>query len=269
MNIAIGITSFNRKEYLQAMVDSLRRSRGIERCAIRVYDDCSSDYDKETLRELIPEATEIVRRDTNMGSDRNIRQMYIDFLKTTDDVFVAIDSDLLFNPTWIEFIEKYFPKTDGIMSLYNSAMHATIGKVQIEDVIFAEKEHVGSAAVVMSRDVVQMIADNIPAGDAYDWRWSKYLRKTEKRLLVSDISYIQHVGLHGYNCDGSCSVEFGLNFYPEDVKDRKIVIDFFQELLLAKDKQIASMYRSIEYNLGNLLLLPIKLPYQFIKKLSK
>ena len=231
MNITIGITTYNRLHYLKKMSQSLHASHNLATCNIRVYDDCSVELGIEDLQNLFPDAKEIVVRPENLGPCENMRQMYIDFLNTGDDLLVAADSDLIFHPDWISFVLRYFPYTDGILSLYNSVLHKAKKEVRIERTKFLQKMHLGSAGVVMHRDIVQEIVDNIPQTKGYDWMWSSYFKKTGKKLLVSKISYIQHIGVQGYNCDGIKTLEFGLDFYPGNEINERYVRDFQQEAL--------------------------------------
>ena len=176
---------------------------------------------------------------------------------------------MLVHPRFLEVVSCYLPNTDGVLSLYNSAMHPANRPVEIDGLACVEKEHVGAAAVAMSREVVRAIVTHVLPGKAYDWRWSKYLRDNGKRILVTRDSYVQHVGMHGYNCDGGRSVDFGLNFYPENLIDLQIATNFLQELLVAKDKHIEELYRSVSYNLGNLFVLPVRGTYRIIRRLIK
>ena len=202
-----------------------------------------------------------------MGADRNAYQMFVDFLETGDDVLVSADSDLLFRPDFITFIQTQLNNTDGFISLYNSAMHDSFRELEIDGITYVEKKEVGAAGSVMTRDIIQMIVDNIPPGKAFDCRWADFLHKSGKRLLVTRDSYIQHMGLEGFNCNGSTSVDYGLNFYTSDLDDQKVMADFFQQLLTAKDHKIQSLYRSVQYNLGNAFVLPFTGIYHFLKHL--
>ena len=258
MKIAVGIATFNRLNYLQITAHSLANCVGVADCAVRLYDDCSNEYGLDTLQKLFPDARTIVRREANLGADRNMYQMYKDFLNTPDDVLLTLDSDMLMRTECFDVIRQVLPHTDGILGLYNSAMHPAGKQLAVGDMQCVEKEHVGAAAVAMTRDIVAKIVENVLPGKSYDWRWSQYLRDQKLRIIVTHDSYVQHIGLHGFNCDGGRSVDFGLNFYPDQAADQKIAVDFLQELLIAKDSHIEYLYRSIAYNLGNIFVLPVR-----------
>ena len=234
MKISIGITTYNRKKYLLKLQQSLCMSQSIDSCNIRIYDDCSTEYTNIDLKQLFPTAVEIVRRTENMGADENLRQMYVDFLATGDDILVTMDSDLICRPDWINFTKQYFQHTDGILGLYNSAFHKAIAKPVIHNQEFLEKAHIGAAGSVLHRDVVYEVVSSVPPTIGYDWAWSSFLRRQGTRILVSKTSYVQHIGLLGYNCNGLSICEIGLNFFPISEVNKKFLDDFKQEALLLK-----------------------------------
>ncbi|MGV3487574.1 MAG: glycosyltransferase family 2 protein [Tuberibacillus sp.] len=230
MKITIGITTFNRKEYLKRLEQSLSLVDGLESCPIRLYDDCSTELSIEEIESLFPHATDIVRRSENLGPDRNLRQMYVDFLATNDDVLVTMDSDLICRPDWIIFTKKYFPLTEGVMSLYHSRLHPPTRRLKLNGTVFYEKNHIGAAGSMMSREVIEGIIRHIPPGDSFDWAWSDFLRRKGIPMLVSRESYFQHLGVQGFHCDGISTVDVGLNFKPIHSLNRQFLAESRKEL---------------------------------------
>ncbi|MDR6123327.1 glycosyltransferase involved in cell wall biosynthesis [Bacillus sp. SLBN-46] len=231
MKVTIGITTFNRKKYLVKHQQSLNLSQNIDSCNIRIFDDCSTELDIADLKSLFPNAVTIIQRDKNMGPDRNLRQMYLDFLTTQDDILVTMDSDLICRPDWLNFTEEHFNHTKGIMSLYNSRLHRPMKKLKINKNVFLEKNHIGAAGSIMSREIINEIVKNLPPSDSFDWAWSNFLRSKGIPLLVSNESYFQHIGLQGFNCDGIKIVEYGLNFNPTHEKNQKFITEYQQEYI--------------------------------------
>lgn len=229
MKITIGITTFNRINYLEKLAQSLYLSKQLECCNIRIYDDCSTEYALAELKQLFPNAAEIILRETNLGADENMRQMFVSFLETSDELLIILDSDLLCRPDWVSFINGHFGYTDGILSLYNSAFHRPIRRVAVNGTYFFEKEHVGAAGTVIDRETVQDIVTKIRCADGYDWAWSALQRRQGKRLLVSAESYFQHIGLKGHNCDGLSTFDFALNFKPVHAANQQFLADWLQE----------------------------------------
>lgn len=269
MKITVGITTFNRLGYLKQMRQSLYASWGLERCHIRIYDDCSSEFTGADLLNMFPEAKDLIKRKTNLGSCGNMRQMYLDFLQTGDDLLVTADSDLLFRPDWIDFTVENFQYTDGIMSLYNSALHGDIKETVINGVEFVEKEHLGAAGVVLGREIVKEIVNNVPACTGYDWAWSAYLRQRNIRLLAAKESYVQHIGLVGEHCDGFATIDVGLNFYPLNKINEQLLVEFFQTALTQVRGNIRQVYNTSEFKAGRCLVFVLVQAKKVRKRLKK
>ncbi len=246
MKITIGITTFNRRELLQLTASSLARSASLDSCRIRVYDDCSDQLTTDEIRNMFPIDVDIIQRERNLGSSENIRRMYVDFLETGDDVLVNCDADLLFRGDWIKIVTTLLPHTDGILSLYNSALHPSMGELRILETPVIEKEHLGSAGTVFSRDIIVEIVRNVPSTRGYDWAWSHFLKNEGKRLLCIKDSYIQHVGLVGVNC-GRGIVDYGLGFIPQDDWTTQRNFEFNERLLEAMSRMIDE-YKAFIYS---------------------
>lgn len=228
LKITVGITTFNRFEYLKKLQKSLYLTDHIDSCAVCIYDDCSTEISVADLYQLFPHATEIIRRNTNLGPDRNMRQMFVDFLDTDSDILVTMDSDLICRPDWLNFTLEHFEHTNGIMSLYNSVWHKPTAKLIINGQVFLEKQHIGAAGSIMHKSVVQEIISALPPSDSYDWAWCALLRRSNKRILVSSESYFQHIGLLGANSN-DIAPELGLHFNPVHDVNRMILNEYFRE----------------------------------------
>lgn len=233
MKITIGITVYNRLDYIRKMCLSLRQSVGLEHCSIRIYDDCSTEFSMEELKKELPFVTEIKRRERNLGSDLNIQQMYRDFLETGDDVLINCDSDMIFHRDWINKIRELLPCTDGVLSCYNSALHIPVENLTINNENMVRKDTIGSAGTAFTRDIVQSIINNVKPSYKYDWDWSRYLSTIGVRLLVTELTYIQHIGIVGQNCDAAQIVDYGLNFFPTDEDTLRFNVAFFEQVVLA------------------------------------
>jgi len=239
MKIFIGITTYDRPEYMEKMIASLSASNHVDLCSVNVFDDCSPHWDLDYLKEIFPEGTNIMRNNENMGSDENIRKMFIHFLQSDEDVLIAADSDLIFHPDWIQFTLSNLPKTDGIFSLYNSVCHPVINDLD-HDPIFVEKEHMGSAGVVMTKDIVRQIIENVPESAYYDWDWSRHLFNNNIRLLVTEKSQIQHLGVHGYNNEGPLA-DVGLGFVPGSTNNEKWNMETLESIIKIQRKELSKV----------------------------
>ncbi|PJJ67826.1 glycosyltransferase family 2 protein [Chryseobacterium geocarposphaerae] len=237
MKFCVGITTYNRLDLIERMSSSLNTSNDIELCNIRIYDDKSSEISLDDIKSAFPNAKEIIVRDKNLGADRNMYQMFLDFLDTQDDYLFVADSDLIFHPEWFLFFKRY--SHFDILSLYNSVSHKVMGTVN-EEII--HKLHIGAAGTIFKRNIVKEIIENVPPSRSYDWDWSNFLVKKGYHLNVSKRSYVQHIGIIGTNNDGGSVIDFGLNFLPGNAINEKYLIDFFQHALISKDEFIKYSY---------------------------
>jgi GT2 family glycosyltransferase len=79
--VTIGIPTYNRRDLLQIMAASLYESDLSTNHHIRIYDDGSTEYNACELREMFPTAVSVVRNKVNIKADKNIYQIYYDFVK--------------------------------------------------------------------------------------------------------------------------------------------------------------------------------------------
>jgi glycosyltransferase involved in cell wall biosynthesis len=259
LDVTVAITTFNRGEYLEKMRRSLRETTDLETAHIRVYDDCSTDYDKAYLQTMFPDAKSIMRSKRNVGCDENLLRAMEHFLTTNDDVILIADSDIIFNPEWLVFLRQHFLLTDGIMSLYNSCLHPPLEHLTLNGTPFERKEAIGAAGTVMSRSIVQIIARSLGKAAHIDWKFSDILQTRGARLLVSQRSYVQHIGIHGKNNLG-VRTDFGLNFLPGIKTNEEIMIAYTEELLTMISQAPESLVpkSDLNYRVGKMVLDPIR-----------
>lgn len=238
MTLTIGITTYNRLNYIKYMAQSLNNSKDIYKCNIRVYDDNSNEFTCNLLEQLFPLNKQILRRERNLGADFNMYQMFSDFLSTQDEALFIADSDLIFNPDWLLKIKLFFNYTDGVLSVYNSVNHEATSKILIDGYTFLLKKHIGAAGTILQRNIVELIIKNVPLSFSFDWDWSNYLVNEGLRLMVLEESLVQHIGVTGENNNGQWGIDFGLNFYPGNTNNEKVLIHFFQESIINQNKFI-------------------------------
>lgn len=231
IKLTIGITIFNRTNTLKRMIRSLFSSNlnlaGIE-WTIRVYDDCSTEYGENDVRSMFPVEVDYYRHDRNRGSDYNIGYMYRSFLETGDDVLFNCDSDLVFDKDWVDALLKYLPKTDGVLSLFNTKSH----KSSEIDGDLCKKEDIGSAGTAMTRKTVEIICNNIgekESGSSLDYNWSALFGKMGKKIYCTTRSYVQHIGIDGFNSSGGM-FDIGDGFVVDGSVNGQILGDVLYEM---------------------------------------
>lgn len=229
MRVTIGIPTYNRKEILKIMAASLKQSELGALCHIHVFDDCSNEFERDYLNRLFPSASSILINSKNLKSDRNIYQMYRDFLKSEDDYFFNADSDLIFNTDWLTKALKLIDRTDGILSLFNSNGHASIQTVDSDLCI---KSSLGSAGTFFTRQRVEEIMtyfDSIEKVKGFDWQWSDYFNQRGIRLFCVNQSLVQHIGYQGQN--SNIYFDYGRNYQITHIQEGQIINDVFEKFL--------------------------------------
>lgn len=259
--ITIAVATYNRIDYVRIISKSLTECKLIDSCNIRIYDDCSSELTLNDLAAIFPQAREIIVREKNLGADRNMHQIYKDFLRTEDDLLVVIDSDLICNPYFIEFVNENIDRTDGMLSVYNSISHEPLYEL---DETFLIKAHVGSAGTVFKREIVSLIVENeqLDFRVRYDWEWSAYLSNAGIRLFVSRESMVQHIGLCGQNCNGILTVQIGHNFRPVSGVNYDAALAAYEMIIENYRHMTLSNYdvfkKTKDYRIGQALLSPLR-----------
>ncbi len=229
--ITIGITTFNRLSTLRRMAASLYDSDLPYPYSIRIYDDASTDYNIDELREIFPDAKTIHKHTENWGADANTLYMYRDFLKTDDDIFFNADSDLIYNTKWMVDGVDLLDKTDGVLSLFNTSTHASCWC----DDVFCIKSDLGAAGTMFRRDNLQRFLDyyeknnegNIE-NEGIDFYWSRYFKMIGVRLLATKVSLVQHIGFDGYNSSMDC-FDYGTGFKVDSILNGQLVNDSLEE----------------------------------------
>jgi len=230
MKIFLAITTYNRKQTLEKMAKSFREANIID-CEIVVFDDCSTEFNSIYLSKLFPSARIVVNSE-NIGSDNNICSIYKYFLKTDADILYSLDSDLIFHPDFVEKGICLLAETDGVISLYNSFMHPSFDCINTENEKLLLKKHVGSAGVIFMRNIVEKIIENVQPSRSFDWDWSAFLEKNDIRIMVSEVSYIQHIGFMGYNTTHTFEMDYGRNFFPVTETNVDILLELLETSLI-------------------------------------
>ena len=244
--ITLAVATHNRKHILEKMIQSLYLTDIGSNTNIRIYDDASTDFDEDFLRKAFPDSKSITRNPVNLGPSKNMHRIFTDFIAHDDHILILTDSDLIFNREWLSIVERIIDHTDGVMSLYNSALHTDIlEKIQIKNINMLNKKTIGGAGTVFKKDIIKKIVSELPPSNTYDWDCSEYLVKSGIRLLVTERSYVQHIGIVGFNSgnyfggDRSGSLcDYGINFIGGNEYNEKVQGEFFNELLQIYTKEI-------------------------------
>jgi hypothetical protein len=248
---------------LKIMAESLYASHPLPSCNIRVYDDCSTEYGIDELKAIFPAAASIKRNEQNIKADKNMYQMYANFLTSSDDYFFNADSDLLFYPDWLNSALELIQETDGILSLFNSVVHP-VGKIVNERLCV--KGHIGAAGTLFTRGRLEELMDRFPDIEeikAFDWQWSEYFYNKNIPIYCVNNSLIQHIGYAGQN--SKAFFDFGRNFTLVSISQGQIINDVFEQFLTGlleyqnkEQERLLKLDNSLMYHLRRILVLALK-----------
>lgn len=200
-NIMFGICTYNRKNIVELSSSSLARIKDKDQADVFVFDDHSTEYDAAFLRKLYPFAKSIVVSEKNTGANTNSIKMIKSFLSSSYDWLFIADSDLLFCESIMSVIhcciqEFNCKKYKGVVSLFNTYTHPV---TEVIDELLARKDEVGAAGVLVNRETAKLIVDSVDDRSAFDVQFSKTLIEKGYDILCTNKSYVQHIGIEGYN----------------------------------------------------------------------
>ncbi|MDR3256228.1 MAG: glycosyltransferase family 2 protein [Endomicrobium sp.] len=269
MKLMIAIPVYNRKKYLEITAKALYECSNINKTAIKIFNDYSTEFDNNYLEHLFNKYnTEVINREKNFRADRHTYRIMLDFLKTDNDVLFICDSDLLLRPDTVDYIFDNFTRTDGFLGLYNSDLHRDL----YFDGEFVYKEDVGFAGICISRLLLQkFVLTQKERPRSMDFKLSSFLIKNGIRLMVPKNCYVQHIGFDGQNCNSS-SVEFSTNFIPLSEFNKEITNKMLPIVLKKQAAMIKYLLFEDKYKKhGFMLHQPHKyfIQKQTVKKLSK
>jgi glycosyltransferase involved in cell wall biosynthesis len=223
----LSLTTFNRLGYLTQSVSSLMNTAFTVPTTLRVFDDHSEDPMILELFRSIPKMQnlemEFYTNTRNLGCDLNVNQAIKKSFEFCDDKFVVVlDSDGLYNPNWLSFLNRKINELQdekiAAISIFDTPSHEVIGEYD-EDL--NEKRNVGGFAVAINRDVYDKVDPNVilegHSTFCWDWQFIKRAEEMNYKRLCSKKSYAQHIGAYGVHSNGS-KFDFANNFtYEGDI----------------------------------------------------
>ena len=263
MKLMIAIPVYNRAKYVDIVAKSLSECKLIEQADVRVYDDCSSEFDISYLEEKFKSVNaKIKRRSTRSPcTENNAFEMMTEFKMSDNDVLLICDSDLLLRPDALEFLHNNFKLTDGFMSLYNSDLHLTVKKGTLFDL----KINVGFAGMCLSKEIVSLVLEhkNPLFGDL---KISKIIFENNIRVLVPTNSMVQHIGISGKHGSLSRGMDYSSSFEPISEHNKKVISELAPVIAKAQTAFIGKLLFEDKYRIhGFLLHQPLR--YLFIKRM--
>ena len=273
--IMLAMATYNRKEVLERTIVSLTQVKNIEDVDIFIFDDCSTEYTKEDLKKMIPFAKQIVVRENNLRADRNMYQIHQDYINSNYDILLQVDSDVIFHKNFIEIIKSILSTQTKypVFSLYNSSNHPFVenrNPLEINKIIFKEKHSIGGICVLFTdKNILKNILENIPKerkSFAYDWYWSHKLQEKGTPVMVSEQSFLQHIGVEGQNNKEIKGIDIGLYFTPTNTNDLEFLLHHY-EIVISNFAKQNDKY--VFFSRNNFFIKCVITIYRFIKSFKR
>ena len=229
INKTLVFTTKNRYGYVRLLAESLEWMKVYEHAHIHVFDDGSTDFDIEDLKDWFPYAQ--IHESDHRHADMTTRHAFEWFEnESEDDILINIDSDTMLHPDWNDFIDTHIGRS-GVLSLYHSG--AKYHKSVNCDDVSCEKKSTGAMGIVMTRHVMEDMLHNMHDAEhkaaAFDWGFVNYFEKKGIKIIVPKNSLALHYGMYGAHGSGN-HVEVANTFdftpFPEVItKKAKAFLD--------------------------------------------
>jgi Glycosyl transferase family 2 len=222
VKIALGVPTFNRRQFVELHAKSLCASRLPSERIIIVLDDASTEYGAEYLQSLFPKGSDVRRRASNSGAaDYAIRNVMELLLSTDADAMMILDSDMLVAEDFLEVGTQLLPQTDGILSLFNTPSHPAYGFREP----FVLKKTIGSAGTLWRRDVAEKMFASVAPGFKWDWRFCAFLTDAGYEICVTRNSLVQHLGFAAGENSKPLSGDYGTGFSDNDSRGGYAILE--------------------------------------------
>ena len=220
MDLVVGLTCFDRFDRFQKCVRSLSRASGTFRTII--FDDASLEISHAFTRDHLPKAEIYKARSPSGRADFAIFKLMKILVERGGEFNMLLDSDMVVDPHFFEWLGNNVERSDGVISLFNTASHPTLADFGE----LLQKRSIGSAGAVFRRDILQRIVSEVPPSGRYDWDWSKFLNdELGVRILVSKRSFVQHLGLTTGQNSGVFLGDWGDGFVGFDRDNLSSILD--------------------------------------------
>lgn len=225
----IAVPVFDRPGALTHCLRTLAKARGLENWTVVAFDDASQLLTPQQISELAPFAIKTIRADKRRGADGNVAAILRYAGENRFDRVFILDSDMIVASDALARIDAYHEASDGILSLYNSRMHETLGPAS--QGLVAKKE-IGWGGCVFSGELALELCNGPLKDGGNDWDASRYLTQTGRRLLATERSYVQHLGLYGQFNPRFGLLDYGAGFRPDHPDQFQALVQYLDTLML-------------------------------------
>lgn len=228
----IAISTYNRKAEVVACLECLEAARGIENWRVIIHDDASSDFDIAAITSHLPFECSVFRNPVNLGGDENNVTMLKACVDQGASRIFLLDSDMIVSTDVFEFIENVFERTQGVLSVYNSILHAEASMI---DADLVAKQSIGAAATIWDANLLHTVLDKLDGFQIFDWQFCRILDQQKVQLCVAKQSRAQHIGINGDHTAEFGQLEYGIGFSVETAEQARALAMAHANLMLSQN----------------------------------
>ena len=200
----ICITTYNRPEYLERFFATLKNTEFLDNTIVRILDDCSDERSTKIIEEFMIDSDKVkLFKETNiynLGPGYNYTKNILNFKEDDVDYIINLDSDSVHNPKWlkkINLINNLFgPKV--LSSVFWCDHGYPYEKIELEET-FLKTRSLNGLCLCFPKFFMQDFIDK-KGSRSFDGFTSYDLKKKyDLETVVTELSYVEHIGLHGVN----------------------------------------------------------------------
>jgi len=230
----IGMTMFNRSEYLRKTLDSLSKVNYFKNTKFFLVDDCSTDEQvgilaSNFIRYMSPTLQCFyLKNSMNVGSKENYLNLIKQMKQVDADFYIIIDSDCIFNSNWLCQIQKIISlQPDKNTCVYTSWYVPQNIKAHYSNILESHDNYnvtmtVNGTGMVLPKCLLKYFEAEELNFDIYNKRHfdgyvSFYLKeKLGLRFIGPKVSYMDHFGIIGVNSSTEEYCERATDFIGEN-----------------------------------------------------
>lgn len=204
--ILIVVSTFNRRDLTGITLDSIKRNKS-SLSDVLIVDDASTDYDEAWLsRWDFP----VVRSETTVGVGKAALRRYQEFLSRDYAYVCTLDNDVLTSSRFdLELLNLFCEVDDNNMTVASGYRSCTQSVYKRKDVgrcvPYWDAVTVNGLSQFTDRQSTLRILKAM--GDTWNHPWDAVISKLLTRIVVPDMSLLEHIGIHGSGVNGlSCDV---------------------------------------------------------------
>lgn len=217
---------------------------------IVVIDDASPSLD---VRQLIAETglrCRFERREERAGAEGMVREVWARFLASPHRHLFFLDSDMVANTGAVLDGLRLSEGFDGLISLYNSALHA--GGAREGELL--RKRTVGNAGTFWSRTLVERVTEWVaPGTPSIDFAYCAALESHGVPIAATVRSRVQHIGFGGTNNQSFGFMDHGLGFEPDGLAQWRAIAWGYDELMRRQHDFVLPPWSAFKSGLRRLL----------------